>query len=157
MRMPVMDGYLATKTIKANPKGQKTKIIALTASTLEEEKITVMAAGCDDYFRKPFKEEDIFEAMHHHIGVEYIYEEVEEAFNKIDFEETLTSNDLKTLPVELLKKLEELAIQANIMEVDKIIGDIDSYDEGVARALTNLADGFEYSKIAKVTRAALNT
>jgi CheY-like chemotaxis protein len=75
MRMPVMDGYEATKQIKATTKGQATAIIALTASILEEERAVVLSAGCDDFLRKPFRESDIFEAMHKHIGVRYIYDE----------------------------------------------------------------------------------
>ncbi len=156
MRMPVMDGYTATRTIKAESKRQETKIIALTASTLEEERAVVMGAGCDDYYRKPFREEEILEAMHHHIGVEYIYEEVEEATSQVDPEEVLTPETLKALPAELLIKLEELAVQANIMEVGKVVEEISSYDERVARALADLADGFEYSKIARVARAVID-
>ena len=62
MRMPVMDGYTATQQIKAHLKGQATAIIALTASVLEEERAVVLSAGCDDFLRKPFKENDIFES-----------------------------------------------------------------------------------------------
>lgn len=40
--MPVMDGYEATKQIKATIKGQTTAIIALTASVLEEEPAVVL-------------------------------------------------------------------------------------------------------------------
>ena len=59
MRMPVMDGYEATKQIKSTTKGQATAVIALTASTLEEERVVVRSAGCDDFLRKPFRETDI--------------------------------------------------------------------------------------------------
>ncbi len=156
MRMPIMDGYEATKAIKAEPKGQETKIIALTASSYEEEKAGTMTAGCDDYYRKPFKEEEIFEAMHYHIGVEYVYEEIEEETSKVGPTEILTPEALKVVPAELLAKLEELAVQANIMEVDKVIEKIRLHDEGIAQALTDLADGFEYPKIAEVARAAIN-
>jgi len=75
MRMPVMDGYEATKQIKATTKGQATAIIALTASALEEERAVVLSAGCDDFLRKPFREADIFAIMNKHIGVRYIYED----------------------------------------------------------------------------------
>ena len=156
IRMPVMDGYEATKIIKAESKGQATKIIALTASTLEEEKAVVIEAGYDDYYRKPFKEEEIFEAMHHHIGVEYIYEEIEKAASEVEARGILTPEALKVVPTELLAKLEELSVQANIMEVNKVIEEINTYDEGIAQALTNLADGFEYSKIAGVAKAAID-
>jgi CheY-like chemotaxis protein len=59
MRMPVMDGYEATKQIKATIKGQATTVIALTATSLEEERAIVLSAGCDDFIRKPFREADI--------------------------------------------------------------------------------------------------
>src|ERR671933_332213 len=75
MRMPVMDGYEATKQIKSTTKGQATAVIALTASVLEEERAVVLSTGCDDFLRKPFREEEIFAAMHKHIGVRYLYEE----------------------------------------------------------------------------------
>ncbi len=157
IRMPMMDGYEATKIIKAEPKGQETKIIALTASTLEEEKAVAMEVGCDDYYRKPFKEHEIFEAMHHHIGVEYIYEEIEKAASEVGAKGILIPEVLKVVPAELLTKLEKLAVQANITEVDKAIEEISSYDEGVARALSELADGFEYSKIVGIAKTTKNT
>jgi CheY-like chemotaxis protein len=75
MRMPVMDGYEATKRIKADLKGQATAIVALTASAFEEERSVVLSAGCDDFVRKPFRESVIFEKMAQHLGVRYIYAE----------------------------------------------------------------------------------
>jgi PAS domain S-box-containing protein len=59
MRMPVMNGYEATQHIKASPGGQNTKILALTASSFEEERARILEAGCDDFLRKPFRETDI--------------------------------------------------------------------------------------------------
>ncbi|MFM2315507.1 MAG: hypothetical protein RLZZ04_4785 [Cyanobacteriota bacterium] len=74
MRMPVMNGYEAAQQIKAHLQGQATVIIALTASTLEEEKAVVLSAGCDDFVRKPFREEVIFAKMSQYLGVGYLYE-----------------------------------------------------------------------------------
>ena len=45
MRMPVMNGYEATQQIKATTKGQATAIIALTASSLEEERAVILSSG----------------------------------------------------------------------------------------------------------------
>ncbi|WP_048751431.1 ATP-binding protein [Crocosphaera watsonii] len=74
MRMPIMDGYEATKVIKTTMKGQATAIIALTASVFEEEKAVVLSTGCDSFIRKPFREAEIFDAMEKQIGVQFIYE-----------------------------------------------------------------------------------
>ncbi|MCP4579102.1 MAG: response regulator, partial [Deltaproteobacteria bacterium] len=70
--MPVMDGLEATRRIKAGENGPKTIIIALTAHAFENEREKILAAGCDDFVRKPFKEHEIFEAMCKHLGVKYI-------------------------------------------------------------------------------------
>ncbi|MEO1800864.1 MAG: response regulator [Cyanobacteria bacterium J06629_2] len=75
MRMPVMDGYEATQRIKETTEGQNTKILALTASAFEEEKAIILSAGCDDFVRKPFKEEVLFDKMTEHLGVQYLYAE----------------------------------------------------------------------------------
>jgi len=71
MRMPVMDGYEATRQIKAHLKGQATVIIALTASALEEEKAIILSAGCDDFVRKPFREDVILDKLTEYLGVSY--------------------------------------------------------------------------------------
>ncbi len=75
MRMPVMDGYEATKHIKTHLKGQATVVIALTASALEEERAIVLSAGCDDFVRKPFRDEELFEKMSAYLGLRYVYDE----------------------------------------------------------------------------------
>ena len=43
---------------------------------IEEEKIVALTVGCDGFYRKPFKDEEIFEAIRHHLGVEYVYEKI---------------------------------------------------------------------------------
>ena len=48
-------------------------IVALTAHAFEEEKEVILAAGCDDFVRKPFREAEIFEVMARHLGVSYLF------------------------------------------------------------------------------------
>ena len=74
MRMPVMDGYEATRQIKATLAGQKTAIVALTASVFDN-KPAILAAGCNDCVQKPFRESELFAKIAEHLGVQYIYEQ----------------------------------------------------------------------------------
>jgi hypothetical protein len=75
MRLPGIDGYTLTRRIKATRRGQATVIVALTASALEEDRAGVLAAGCDDYIRKPFREEELMAALERHLDVRFLSEE----------------------------------------------------------------------------------
>jgi CheY-like chemotaxis protein len=71
LRMPGMDGIEATRRIRALNGGREVKIAAVTASGLEGERKEVLAAGLDDYVRKPWRPNEIFECMARHLGIRY--------------------------------------------------------------------------------------
>jgi len=75
MHMPIMDGMQATQKIKtqfSNPP----IIIALTAQAFDEDRDRILAAGCDDFVRKPFKEQEIWDKLAQHLKVTYRYEPI---------------------------------------------------------------------------------
>ena len=53
MGLPVMDGWTATSTAKADPEIADIPIIALTAHALEADKVRAIEAGADDFDTKP--------------------------------------------------------------------------------------------------------
>jgi CheY-like chemotaxis protein len=53
MSLPVLDGWEATKLVKANPDTARIPVIALTAHAMVTDKEKAMAAGCDDFDTKP--------------------------------------------------------------------------------------------------------
>ena len=147
MRMPVMDGYEATKYIKSTTKGNATAIIALTASVLEEEKAMVLSAGCDDFVRKPFVEHTIFDALAKHLGVKYIYAETRSPV--LDDTETspLTSADLTCMTQEWITQLYEAALEANTNLVLQVVGEIPKTETRLIKSLTKLASQFKFEQI----------
>jgi predicted ATPase/signal transduction histidine kinase/CheY-like chemotaxis protein len=159
MRMPVMDGYEATKQIKSTTKGQATAVIALTASTLEEERAVVTSAGCDDFLRKPFRESDIFEMMNKHIGVRYVYEDPNQRDSSItDSREhnVLTPAAIAALPVEWLASLEQAILDVNVKLTFTLIEQIRSRNAELANALKSCMDNFEYEKILSLIAESEN-
>jgi len=53
MSLPVIDGWEATRQVKANAATQKIPVIALTAHAMAEDEAKARAAGCDDFDTKP--------------------------------------------------------------------------------------------------------
>jgi len=53
LSLPVMDGWEATRCIKADPATQKIPVIALTAHAMAGDEQKALEAGCDDYDTKP--------------------------------------------------------------------------------------------------------
>lgn len=54
IQLPMIDGYEATRRIKANPALQHIPIIAVTSYALSGDDVKAVAAGCDAYVAKPF-------------------------------------------------------------------------------------------------------
>ncbi|MGD2183923.1 ATP-binding protein [Lusitaniella coriacea] len=151
MRMPVMDGFAATQKIKASTKGQATAIIALTASVLEEERAVVLSAGCDDFIRKPFRDEQIFQALEQHLGIRYIYEQsASVSEDKVSQEEVLTAENLQALSPELQVQLRQAVISASKKEVTAVVAAIEGKNPALSEAIATCFHNFEYDKILRL-------
>jgi CheY-like chemotaxis protein len=59
LSLPVMDGWEATKQIKANDDLRSIPVIALTAHAMVGDEEKAVAAGCDDYLAKPLDEDEL--------------------------------------------------------------------------------------------------
>jgi CheY-like chemotaxis protein len=148
MRMPVMDGYEATRRIKATTQGQATAVIALTASALEEDRAIVLSAGCDDVVRKPFQESHILDVMQKHLGVRYRYAEPAPApAPAAPAAPHITPEALAALPEALRAALEHAVLTTNPDAIERVIGQIQAHDVALARELSVLAEDVAYAQI----------
>ena len=75
LRMPHMDGFETTRKIKQTQLGRNTPIIAVTASTFDEDRKRALDGSMDDFVGKPFHEAEVLEKLRHHLHVEYVYVE----------------------------------------------------------------------------------
>jgi signal transduction histidine kinase/FixJ family two-component response regulator len=157
MRMPVINGYEATQQIKSHLRGQATIIIALTASTLEEEKAVVLSAGCDDFVRKPFREEIIFEKMAHYLGVRYVYENLDyEDNSELVSIEKLTAEALAIMSDEWLEELSEAASLIDEQLISQLLTQIPTEHKTLAKAIQKQMDDFDFDRIMNLAQTAVN-
>jgi len=63
-RLPIMDGYEATRRIRQLAGRDRVPIIALTANALQGDRDACLQAGMDDYLAKPFKHADLQQVLH---------------------------------------------------------------------------------------------
>lgn len=198
MRMPVMDGYEASRKIRQieqnriaqqerlaaikpiqqsnlidedkindrkinDIKIERVPIIALTASAFEEQKNLVLEAGCDDFIRKPFLENEIFNTISKHIGVKYVYLSSNQD-NSLDLKDNLNkaslSNEPKhntddsiledVLPKEFISDMKQALIELDMDKIDLLIDGIMIKYPNAANKMSSLVSDFKYKEIMEV-------
>ncbi|MDB9511180.1 PAS domain S-box protein [Kamptonema animale CS-326] len=131
IRMPVLDGYEATRQIRAMEENKNGIIIALTAQASQSDRNLALAAGCNDYISKPFREETLFIKMREYLGLEYLYAEpsvtlddypVSLSSSQQNLLELIAPTDLASLPQEWLDKLEDAAVCGNDYAIVELAG-----------------------------------
>jgi two-component system sensor histidine kinase/response regulator len=151
MRMPVMNGYEATKEIKKHLQGQATTVIALTASALEEERVVIISAGCDDFMRKPFQEEVLWEKIAQYLGVQYLYEEGTKSGAKRTQELSINSHSLEfhlsQMPREWVEKLHQAALKCLDHLIIELVKEIPETHAPLANTLEDWAINFIFDQI----------
>ena len=165
LRMPEMDGYLATQRIRemdaeqlANSEKARTVIIALTASVFEGKRERLSAAGFDDYLIKPFQEESIWEAMSQYLGVQFVYESSEaatvqslkESINQGTATPEDISTGLKEMPPNWLADLRQAASQLRGKQVVQLIQQIPPEKSAIASRLQTLAENYQFDEIVRL-------
>jgi PAS domain S-box-containing protein len=151
MRMPVMDGYEATRRIKATEKGMKTPIVALTASTFEDELKKIGSMGMEGYIRKPFRENELFSTIGKILGIKYLYE-IEKAgpSTKYDIDNSAMNLDISKLPNSLLLKMQNALDVADLDLLVLLIKNIEVDNPELAGALMNLAVHYDYDQLQEI-------
>ncbi|MBF2008208.1 MAG: response regulator [Chlorogloeopsis fritschii C42_A2020_084] len=173
MRMPVMDGYEATREIRARERRSggegergrefpascaRTVIIALTANVFEEQRQAMISAGCTDFINKPFREQIILEKLNQYLGVKYLYQAencqiIQE--KQINTEESLISADLvallSTMSPEWLIKVHQAAAQCSDDLILELLKQLPPEKSLLVNWLKDLAQNFQFNKIIELT------
>lgn len=144
MRLPVLDGYAATRRLKSTPAGKKIPVIAVSASAFEEERNDILATGADEFISKPFRECELFASIKQLLGIEYRYAEDFVAVPATDDSAALTTDDLESLPDELQEGLRQALIILHVGAIREVIGHINSFDARIGKCLDRMEKQYQF-------------
>lgn len=167
IRMPGLDGYEATRQIRALEQGsgrgrtqeheiRPTVIIALTAQASHSDRTLALAAGCNDYISKPFREETVFLKLSEYLGLEYLYTEQTLLPNPVtlapcrDIPEELSLLEpaiMAQLPSGWLEAVDDAALCGDDRAIAKLVARLDPELAPLGHYLTELADRFQFEQI----------
>lgn len=148
IRMPVMDGLTATRRIKSADTVAVTRIVAVTAHALEEERREILASGCDDVIRKPYEFDDILDSLTKNIGVRFFEEEA----SSVAVAAQLDATALAGLPEEVVQALERALSHTDIDAVTSAIEAVGGHDPSLAEALKIHAVEYQYGRLLRWLR-----
>jgi len=164
IRMPGMDGYEATRRIRAElaalpePPQRVPVIIALTASAFEEDRMAILSAGCDDFVRKPVREQTLLEKMAHYLGVQYLYQSnlpTDELTERLATVEPLTPEHLRMMPTAWIQSFHRAAQTADEELMLQLLNQIPAEQDALAEALRQLIYNFRLDQLLHITAAVM--
>jgi signal transduction histidine kinase/CheY-like chemotaxis protein len=156
VHMPVMDGFEATRRIKAAIGGKETVIIALTASALTDQRESAIQNGADDFVSKPFNQHELLEKMRGHLKVAFEYEDGSGNESNPDTGVSpLSAESLAQLPQDLIGELRVAILRGKKKLMDQLILQVHEAGHAEsAHALKKLAENYDYPTLNRLLEAA---
>ena len=152
IRMPVVDGYAATRTIRNRTNGRDTIIIAVTASVFEEERATVLAAGCDDFLQKPFQDSEFYEMLGRHLQVRHSLQLPKLPKNATGTMEDITSDLLAEVPTTWLIAFKEAVEEIDLQTTEILISQISETNPGLATSLADQVNNYRFDTLQEIIK-----
>ncbi|MES9957875.1 MAG: ATP-binding protein, partial [Sedimenticola sp.] len=146
-RMPIMDGLEATRKIRVMPGGEDVKIVAITASVLNEMQDEIMSAGFDTVVHKPYRNEDIYSCLEEQLGLRFIYDssEVEEGEGESELDPSL----LDEVPSNLFESLRQAVLALDTEKILAVAEKIEPISSDLATAIRHEVESFDITSLMK--------
>ena len=122
-------------------------IVAVSASVFESEGTSVLESGADDFLRKPFRHEQIWEVLERLLGLEFLRETVEEVEVAAKGVE-LTREAVSALGPELIGEMRAATAAGHFERLQELFDEVFTKDAAVARGLRQLLREFDYEALA---------
>ncbi|MBW4464932.1 MAG: response regulator [Pegethrix bostrychoides GSE-TBD4-15B] len=168
VRMPVLNGYEATRSIRAReqslcpPRRTATKVIALTANAFSEDQQDSVKAGCDGFLTKPFRQEKLLELVFQQLDIELppavlstLSPTISPASPRylpplVDL--SVQPELLQMLPAGWLEQFHSAVEQCDERASRKLIDQIATEQPTLSAALSQLVDNYRFDQLIQLSQ-----
>jgi signal transduction histidine kinase/DNA-binding NarL/FixJ family response regulator len=151
MKMPVMDGYEATRFIRSQPWGKEIVIAAFTASAFSDQENAISEVGCNCIVRKPFRSQEIFDTMSKHLGIRFKYSKIldEESAGTHQTKKAKkpSISELKSLPKNVVESILRAAVELDKHSILTITDEFAQTNPNLSVYLKNQALSYNFEAI----------
>jgi PAS domain S-box-containing protein len=152
LRMQDLDGFEATRRLRADPVTAGIKVLAVTASAFGDVRQAAVEAGCADFVPKPVRAERLFAKLQQHLGVRFVrYEDA--AGSAPDRQ----AADVAAIPRAVASRLREAAAIGNIEALEALAREVSTSsgpEATLGAHIARLAAAFDYDGLLALAASA---
>jgi signal transduction histidine kinase/DNA-binding response OmpR family regulator len=147
VKMPLMDGVQATTLLRATETGKSVPIIMLSASVLRFDQQSVLAAGANEFIAKPFREDEIWQALERHLSVRLVREPRPTESKR---SMTITRDAVAALGAERIAAVREAIELGYVSRIPSILEPLRATHPELVATLSQLADDLEIEQLLRL-------
>ena len=153
-RMPGMDGLELTRWIRSRSGIRQPRIVILTASAFEEERLQALSAGADDFLRKPVESDKLFAVLEQQLNLRFVRREVLHEAGAAACAAALTGSDLAALPPAVRAALMLAVRELDSSKAGVILAALAPQYEALAAAVRAMLDAHQYRPLWQLLQQA---
>jgi len=146
IRMPVMDGFEATRLIRQLPGGDAIRIVALTASVFKEQEQTILDCGCDAVLHKPFRQQELFRVLEQQLGIRFRYAAPVSSYPKNQLHAP-SAGQLAAVPADSCHRLLQAATELDKAAIIQIAAELQADDPELSCWLEQQVQQYNFEAI----------
>lgn len=151
-RMPVLDGLETTRRLRADRSLAQPRVVMLTASAFEEERQQALAAGADDFLRKPVEQDKLFRVLAQQLEVEYAAPPAPAA--EAEAQAGLDAGALARLPAALRHELHGALQELNPARIAAALAQCRASQPQLAAAIEHMVGRYAYRELCQMLETA---
>jgi len=151
IRMPVLDGYEATRQLREEESHHAlghTLVIAVTASAFDHDREHIREAGFDDFVAKPFLQNTIIERLSRHLGVQWQYGDDETERRETQAPAlAVTDERIAAIPLALRLRLKHALVCGDVEAAISEVNELREMDGPVAEMFHGMISMYRFDRV----------